>query len=222
MPYAMNTAIGKCLSLILKTAVNIEIDGDSNDDRSYMAAYIQTIALTPEQCQTIEQASIGQTNNVWMQQRKGRLRITSCNAYSIYSKVNTVMMKWKVGLVFTLVQIILICVPDISHLPAVIYCNQLERNGNKYFYVQDIVKHDTFVLYKPEVYASTDLPFLIASPDYIMNCNCCSISVVEIKCSVTLTALSVENELKKMEFLENLDGKPRTDTIHRYWCKWLL
>ena len=54
------------LEMILEAPDNIDCDEDSNED-TFMAAYIQAIARTPEQCQTIEQASSGERNEGWMQ-----------------------------------------------------------------------------------------------------------------------------------------------------------
>ena len=61
-PYAKTTAAGKCPPTIREIAENIEVNEDSNEE-----ICIQAISLTSEQCETNEQASRCQKNDVWWQ-----------------------------------------------------------------------------------------------------------------------------------------------------------
>ena len=69
---------------------------------------------------------------------------------------------------------------------------------------------------------SSALPFLAASPDYIMKCHCCGISLIEIKCPAKLKRLSVEKDFSALDFLTKVDDGVHAKTSRRYYMQILM
>ena len=60
---------------------------------------------------------------------------------------------------------------------------------------------------------SVTLLFIEASPDCIVECNCCSMGTVEVKCPYCVRDKLVE---EKMACLENVDGRTQLCRTHQY------
>ena len=104
---------------------------------------------------------------------------------------------------------------DISHLPNISYGRKHEVDAKKAFYSKEAIKHKKFVLESPGLYVSEDIPYLAASPDYVMRCDCCGTSVIEIKCPANLESISVDIGYARTDFLEKQGDSITLKKSHR-------
>ena len=217
---SQSTAAGNCPPNVLDAANNIDTTEHSSEDVTNQA-FMKVIALTEEQCNAIEVASRGQKNDVWDKQRKGR--ITASTAHTVHTKVETIMKKRKPAVVSTLVKNMIYGGRDISHLEDIKYGVKHEDDAKKIFYADEAVKHTNFTLHNPGLYVSSDLPYLAASPDYVMKCDCCGVSVVEIKCPPKFAQYSIKEHYPRVEFLKkDSDDNIILKDTHRYYTQILM
>ena len=211
---------GTLPSTIVEAAEGLDITDDA-DEEVRMTTFMQAISLSPEQCQAIELSTRGQsTSDIWVQQRKGR--ITASGAHAIHTKVNTIMKKRKTGVISSTLQKIIHGGNDLSNIPAVEWGTTHEVDGKQAFYANEAIKHDKYSLQNPGLFVSSDLPFLAASPDYVLHCNCCGTSVIEIKCPLRLSNLSVKEHYSEVEFLHKVDDIVQLKTTHPYYTQILM
>ena len=194
-----HVADSRCPLPICDMANNVNLTNVPDDEVS--EHFMEAVRLSPEQCAAIEVATRGQGNSTWLDQRKGR--ITATKAHAIHTKVNTLMSRKRKKVVISkTVANTIYGGKDISHLPNIAYGKKHEDDAKKGFYSKEAINHKKFVLESPGLYVSEDIPYLAASPDYIMRCECCGTSVIEIKCPANLESVTVDVGYSNTDFLE--------------------
>ena len=71
-------------------------------------------------------------------------------------------------------------------------------------------------------FLSKHKPFLGASPDSVVECDCCGKGVVEVKCSLCVEKSSLEEAAKRNTInfcLDKVDEKFRINSSHSYYCQ---
>lgn len=59
------------------------------------------------------------------------------------------------------------------------------------------------------------MPFLGSSPDGFVSCDCCGVSVIEVKCSFCVKS---ESKLDRVSYLDkDTEGKPTLNRNHLYF-----
>ena len=74
--------------------------------------------------------------------------------------------------------------------------------------------HDGFKMEMSGFVISDKFPFIGASPDSIVECNCCGKGTVEVKCPYCVRDKLVE---EKVACLENVDGRTQLSRTHQYY-----
>ena len=74
--------------------------------------------------------------------------------------------------------------------------------------------HDGFKMETSGFVISDKFPFIGASPDSIVECNCCGKGTVEVKCPYCVRDKLVE---EKVACLENVDGRTQLSRTHQYY-----
>lgn len=77
--------------------------------------------------------------------------------------------------------------------------------------------HQNFVLKSSGLVLNPDWPHLGASPDGIVECNCCGRGVIEIKCPYCNNDEDVENIASSGKCFANTDGTLHLDKSHAYY-----
>ena len=183
-----NVADSRCPRPISEMADGINLKDVPEEE--VHTKFMDAINLSVEQCNAIEVATRGQNNDMWQLQRKGRV-----TAHGIHTKMNTRMKnpgkkKKKKDVVSTTVVKIVHGGKDISHFPDIAYGKENEVHAKKAFYSKEAIKHKN--MQNPGIYVSKDIPYLAASPDYVLKCDCCGVYAVEIKCPAKLEFISVD------------------------------
>jgi hypothetical protein len=78
-------------------------------------------------------------------------------------------------------------------------------------------KHENAKIADNGLYISIEKPFIAASPDDILSCNCCPKSCLEVKCPFSKTDQMVSEEIPYLKRCS--DGQLRLDTSHDYYFK---
>ena len=81
-----------------------------------------------------------------------------------------------------------------------------------------MAKHIEICLSECGLFLSKHKPFLGASPDSIVDYDCCGKGVVEVKCPLCAEKSSLEEAAKRTQFcLDKVDGKFRINRSHSYY-----
>ena len=154
--------------------------------------------LTAVEVNAIETATIGQsTNDRWKHERKGR--ITASNFYSVFTRVNTI--KSNPNQVHN-VDVILKNVmqydeenASLEHVPALKHGRSYEPVARQRYVSMMEKQHKQFTFRECGLCVDANRPYLGASPDLLISCNCCGQGVAEFKCpfSIAQEVPSAEN-----------------------------
>lgn len=175
------------------------------------------LSLTEADIQHIERHTVGQNDNViWKLLRRGRL--TASNFYRVHTKVETVRknpMADCAKLVTSLLN-----PDDISHLPQIRRGIESEREA-----VQTVVRilsesHTNVELHECGLFLCSQHPYLGASPDGLLTCNCCQPTLLEVKCpTADLTSLpyldSSRQLREKSSYYGQIQGQMAITKIER-------
>lgn len=183
----------------LKTMLDFIAAYDGNSDLSNYLCECHPQSYIDE----VEKQTRGQADNdIWFQQRKGRItasvsssvlrcKIEKLNATNyIYKQVMGTSVSFKTN--------------------ATEYGKNMEKVAIR-LYIDNIKsQHKKFVYSECGLFISKDAPYIAASPDGKIQCDCCGTGLVEVKCSFThqnKTPLEVSNESNY--FLYNDNGTVR-------------
>ena len=113
--------------------------------------------------------------------------------------------------------------PDISHLPQIQWGIQNEKTAIKSFMAEVLSKHDGGLESFREcgLFVKHDHPYLAGSPDGPVNCKCCGLGTVEVKCphSVKNGNIHLKEVYSKTDFLEEFNGQPRLKRSRKYFTQ---
>eukprot|EP00058_Branchiostoma_floridae_P011877 XP_002597365.1 hypothetical protein BRAFLDRAFT_66500 [Branchiostoma floridae] len=79
-------------------------------------------------------------------------------------------------------------------------------------------KHVNFQIKKCGVFISKEHPYLHATPDFLVSCDCCGIGCGEVKCPISVPDCDFDQYVKnKSAFLEKVDGVFKLKKTHNYY-----
>lgn len=186
--------------------------------------FLEHCQMTATQVTEVEKSTRGQTTNTnWREQRLGR--VTASKFHTVAAKAGSLMKtRGQRKVAFTpLVSEILYGGPDISHLPQIQWGIQNEKTAIKSFMAEVLSKHDGGLESFREcgLFVKHDHPYLAGSPDGLVNCKCCGLGTVEVKCphSVKNGNIHLKEVYSKTDFLEEFNGQPRLKRTHKYYTQ---
>lgn len=149
----------------------------------------QLPTLSEQEIAKIEKETIGQSeNSTWVIQRKGR--ITASNFYAVFTKVNslkgeTMNSKWLNAdpLIRRLMGYAGI---DLTDLPSLKYGRSFEPVARENYLEVVKSKHQKLTFRECGLFIHSEKVYLGASPDLLVECQCCGPGVVEIKCPYSI------------------------------------
>eukprot|EP00794_Sanderia_malayensis_P012122 gene12122-13374_t len=174
--------------------------------------------FTSREVEAIERATQGQNSNeAWKLQRTGR--ITASMSHHVMTKVQSLNRATKNSANCTsLLQSI--CRPSSSSksIPACRYGNQMENEARENY--KKIAKkiHKNLQVHSCGMFVIFDAAYIGASPDGVVECNCCNKGLLEIKCPFKIAheAPSVSN-LSYIHTKE--DGAVELSRSHPYYSQ---
>ncbi|XP_066023281.1 uncharacterized protein [Pocillopora verrucosa] len=171
--------------------------------------------LSADDIHLIEQGTIGQSENeAWHDYRKGRL--TASNFYRVYTKVET--LKTKGGDAQELVDTIQGKSNGPSeHLPALKYGRNMEKVAKDKYVKLFQREHKDAKFRECGLFIDESDQFIGASPDLLVECSCCGLGVLEVKCPY-----SIVNDLPSednLSYLVKINGKIVLKEKHAYFAQ---
>jgi len=186
--------------------------------------FLENCQMTGAQVAEVEISTRGQTANAnWKKQRLGR--VTASKFQAVATKAESLMKtRGKKKVTYTpLVSEILHGSADISHLPQVQWGINNEKTAIKTFMAEVLSKHDGGLESFREcgLFVKHDHPYLAGSPNGLVNCKCCGLGTVEVKCphSVKNSDIHLKEVYSKTDFLEEYNGQPRLKRAHKYYTQ---
>ena len=184
----------------------------SNDTESFLQNLEQ---ITPEIITKIEVLTRGQsTNESWYNCRKGV--VTASKAHDILTRMrkfdndNTLNL-WNLfqkisGMVFVN-----------PNIPALKYGRDMESFALEKFVSLVKLKHKNIKVQECGLFLDESFCFIGASPDSIINCDCCGLSCLEIKCPYSINFLSPQDPSVKLAFLTENNTKLKKN--HKFYTQ---
>ena len=158
-----------------------------------------SLSISPAQVLEIEKMTRKQTNSrTWFSQRASRITASKFKA-----AVRTDITQPSQSLIKS------ICYPENARFKtsATEWGCSHERDALTEYQVQKELEHSGWTIKRSGLVVSCEFPFLGASPDSIVSCDCCGTGVVEAKCPFSCRDKSfLEASLEPSFFLQDVDG----------------
>ena len=142
--------------------------------------------FSPEQITLLEENTRGQSENeIWKTQRMGR--ITASSMHRVMTKVKSLESDSTSAAVSTesLVNSITGC-NNCLQVPALLYGQQMEPEAREAYKNEQKSKHKNLNVSTCGLFVLRKHPFIGASPDALISCNCCGDGLLEIKCPFSI------------------------------------
>ena len=170
----------------------------------------KSLSITSEQVKAVEQNTREQSNSkTWFRQRAARITASRFKA-----AVRTDLTQPSQSLIK------IICYPE-NHCfktKATQWGCTHEQDALKAYKLQEESHHRGFKLSSSGFLISTEYPHMGASPDGLVNCDCCERRVIEVKCPYSCTNKSfLEATAESTFFLQETDGKFSLKHNHAYY-----
>ena len=138
---------------------------------------LSTIKCSKEQASFLEKSTCGQSSSVlWFDHRKG------CITSSVVGSVARFQFKvYPLSRVKSILQYSQLS----STVPALEWGRLNEENARQQYYALASSQHINFQLQLSGLHIDTQYPYLGATPDGIVSCDCCGTGLLEIKCPFT-------------------------------------
>ena len=168
-----------------------------------------SVPLAPSDVEHIEEATKGQNDcREWSAQRQGRL--TSSIFKDIQSRLHTGNNP------DTLVDSILGARSVPQYLPAIKYGHRMEAvAAKKYADIMRSRRHSKMKVENCGLFVLPDVPYLGASPDRLVQCNCCGQGLLEIKCPYSCAGIAPSPDT--VDYLEETDELVQLKRTHKYY-----
>ncbi len=158
----------------------------------------------------VEEVTRGQSKSkLWFQQRTGRV-----TASRLKSALSTSLAKPSQSIIK------LICYPESSKFYSAGCtwgCNH-EGPAREAYVAQYKSKHERFMISRSGLVLNSKYPFMGASPDGIVSCQCCGRGVLEIKCPYSCRNKTLSEFEGEVSFLEkSQEGKMEIKRTHSYY-----
>ncbi|XP_070562483.1 uncharacterized protein [Ptychodera flava] len=195
-------------NIILKLA-------DSSTTKEELLSKIEETKFTDYDVSSIENKTIGQAeNNLWKEQRKGR--ITASTFYSVYTKVNTVKSEKHFN-INSFARSFIECSPWLEKIPAIKHGRTLEVEAKKK-YVGIMKTHVNFNYRECGFFIDKQKPYLGASPDLIVGCECCGTGLLECKCPYSIRH-ECPSEFNVNYLIADAQGDVQMKKNHQYYAQ---
>eukprot|EP00112_Aurelia_sp_Birch-Aquarium-sp1_P023692 Seg7145.1 transcript_id=Seg7145.1/GoldUCD/mRNA.D3Y31 product="hypothetical protein" protein_id=Seg7145.1/GoldUCD/D3Y31 len=181
--------------------------------------FIRRLKIGDQEIEIAEQATREQADCFeWKNLRQGMITASNANKYSIElmkigrNRTDTTLSKFmSFSHVFQ----------DLSKVPSVKWGCDYEKDAQKEFTAVEGINHLNFLVKNCGLFISKGYPFLGASPDGIVYCDCCPFRCVEIKCPYSIREedpcdLDV---LAKVGFIDIVGGVLCLKKSHGYYAQ---
>ena len=197
-----------------------EINTVSVDDVLLMSSDVDSFFENLEQISQdiitkIEVLTRGQSNNeAWYDCRKGV--VTASKAHDILTRMRKFKGDNTLNL-WNLFQKVAGMVFVNPNIPALKYGRDMESIALEKFVSVMKVKHRTINVQDCGLFLDESFPYIGASPDAIVNCECCGLSCLEIKCPYSISYLSPQDPSVKLAFMTENNTKLKKN--HKYFTQ---
>ena len=183
-----------------------------------LSAFLEQLSpIQPEIAGFIERETVGQGSNPnWKDQRDGR--ITASVFHDVSTRMATLEANASISMNSIIERVLGVKAPP-ENLPQLKYGREMEKHAiTKFLEVFKEAGHKNVTLHECRVYVCCSHPYIGASPDAIIECACCGLACVEIKCpmSVAHTTPAAGNP---RYLITDCDGKLRLSKSHKYWTQ---
>jgi hypothetical protein len=180
--------------------------------------FVESAMLSRAEIDAVEVATREQhTSSVWTDQRRGR--VTASNVHDVIAKINAkINAKREYVSISPVVEKIITGGINLDHVPAVKWGVSNEPHALEY--CQSLFQdHTDGKVRKCGLFIHEQLPYLAASPDGLLECNCCGKVPIEIKCPYSLRDIVEEGQLSEASFLESNHGRFSLKENHKYFAQ---
>jgi len=181
---------------------------------------VKQLSLTSSQANQIEQATHGQSaNDLWFQMREGR--ISASNVHEVYTRTKSLLQQTLCpGVNVDCSALISLCVNARScksHLPALLYGKETESEAVGIYSAIQSTTHTHCHVGKCGLFVDETRPYLCASPDAVVSCDCCGQGLLEVKCP--LSSAGIHPSDANLPYLQHSDGKLVLKHSHKYYAQ---
>lgn len=182
---------------------------------------VQELALnlplpTDQEVKEIEQCTRGQSNNNnWKLHRVGR--ITASTIHRVLTKVNS-LKKNSNSDVEPLLNNLVDNMSDTSYIPSLQYGREMEDIARD-AYIKELkqLKHKDVNVQECGLFIAQNRFYIAASPDGLVNCSCCGMGLLEIKCPSSI-ANQIPNE-NNLNYLQKSSLGISLKKTHQYYSQ---
>lgn len=206
-----------CTSTDTRTlADNTEVEIPMNLDQFFVSNMVTNLQddgtmpkLAPDDVYKVQRETIGQGDSTkWHNIRHAR--ITATKFHRVLTCTNDKPT--------VLVSDILGEAKDLSFVPAINHGRNMEPIARR-VYIETMKKtHKNFTVEECGIFVDIDEPYLGASPDGLVSCNCCGEGVIEIKCPYSIAHLD-PNETPPDYVTSTKDGSYKLKRSHMYYSQ---
>lgn len=174
----------------------------------------EKLVYTKEEIEKIIEATMGQSNNqTWFSQRQGR--ITASQVHSVYTKTKSLSQK-QVS-TDSLVSRIMGYETALSHIPALKYGRVMENEARRQYIKINSSRHVNLKVTETGLHIHPEKGFLGATPDGLVECDCCGSGLLEIKCPLSVSHASPTAE--NLPYLYKVGPDTRLKKSHAYYTQ---
>nr|XP_054759987.1 uncharacterized protein LOC129266168 [Lytechinus pictus] len=190
---------------------------DVGKSSSTITEFLEAVpkSYSTQSVEALELETRGQaTSTTWIEHRKGR--VTGSVAHAVLTKERTREGKPDTDTSALLKRVMGYEKPDMA-IPALKYGREMEDEARRAFFTESKEHHSRLSVRECGMFVDRNNPYIAASPDGIVECNCCGRGVLEIKCpyNVAHTAPTADN----VPYLIRKDGKIDLKENHPYYSQ---
>ena len=185
---------------------------DPEDDSSTIMRkaeqIFQALKITDNEVKCIEAATRSQNDSSeWKKQRCGR--ITASAFHDVLVRKDSTPPE-------TIIERLLYDSKDLKNVPAIKWGRENEDTARKEYQTRKEQTHTNFKCVLSGLVVNPLYPHLGASPDGVINCDCCGEGLLEIKCPYSAKSVHPKDMRDKTNFFMKANGLSRT---HRYYTR---
>ena len=182
--------------------------------------FMESLKYTKYQIGVIEKITRDQAHSsYWKDYRCGMLTASKCKLYS--DKIEAIKVKKNKTDCSYLIKQCMSVTDNLEYIPAVKWGIDHEDQAIKQYIQSEQAKHKNITVTKSGLHISQEHAFLGASPDGIVQCDCCPFRVLECKCPYSIRDRDPHESLnaRDIKFLELKDGIPCLNRKHLYYAQ---
>ena len=163
----------------------------------------------------IESNTRNQGSEVWCAQRKGR--VTASNFHRVHTRMQSYNRTCDIDMSACISDVLGYSQPN-GELRALKYGRNMEDKACKEY--EQYLKskgHKNVNVQRCGLFVNVSSPYLGASPDRIISCDCCPKRVLEVKCPMTCMHESPSSS--NVECLQEVNGEVKLKNSHKYFTQ---